>query len=160
MVATPISASTRYIPPGTRAYYWVPSIANKAAPSRAELDAGTDLTGEIAEVSGFQTTSESTDTPDLGSRFTSKIPGRITADDSSITLYASEDSQDVRQLLPRDTAGFVVQFPEGDVSGRTMDVFPVKVSSAPKETSIEDPGKVMVQFTVTSEPEENVTVPA
>jgi hypothetical protein len=160
MVATPIAASTRYIPPGTRAYYWVPTIANKAAPTRAELDAGTDLTGEVAEVSGFQTTSESTDTPDLGSRFTSKIPGRITADDSSITLYASENSQDVRQLLPRDTAGFVVQFPEGDVAGRTMDVFPVKVSSAPKETSIEDPGKVMVQFTVTSEPVENVTVPA
>ncbi|MCM1972331.1 hypothetical protein [Streptomyces sp. G1] len=160
MVATPISSSTRYIPPGTRAYYWVPSISNKAAPSRMELDAGTDLTGEIAEVSGFQTTSESTDTPDLGSRFTSKIPGRITADDSSITLYASEDSQDVRQLLPRDASGFVVQFPEGDVAGRTMDVFPVKVSSAPKETSIEDPGKIMVQFTVTSEPEENVTVPS
>jgi hypothetical protein len=160
MVATPIAASTRYIPPGTRAYYWVPTIANKAAPSRAELDAGTDLTGEVAEVSGFQTTSESTDTPDLGSRFTSKIPGRITADDSSITLYADEGSQDVRQLLPRDTAGFIVQFPEGDVTGRTMDVFPVKVSSAPKDTSIEDPGKVMVQFTVTSEPAENVTVPA
>ncbi|MEI5520658.1 hypothetical protein WB388_08590 [Streptomyces brasiliscabiei] len=160
MVATPISASTRYIPPGTRQYYFVPSIAAKSAPLRAELDAGTDLTGEVAEVSGFQTTSESTDTPDLGSRFTSKIPGRITADDSSITLYASEDSQDVRQLLPRDTAGFVVQFPEGDVAGRTMDVFPVKVSSAPKETSIEDPGKIMVQFTVTSEPAENLTVPA
>lgn len=160
MVATPISASTRYIPPGTRQYYFVPSIASKSAPLRAELDAGTDLTGEVAEVSGFQTTSESTDTPDLGSRFTSKIPGRITADDSSITLYASEDSQDVRQLLPRDTAGFVVQFPEGDVAGRTMDVFPVKVSSAPKETSIEDPGKIMVQFTVTSEPAENLTVPA
>ncbi|WAZ20165.1 hypothetical protein STRCI_001264 [Streptomyces cinnabarinus] len=160
MVATPISASTRYIPPGTRAYYWVPTIAVKAAPTRVELDAGTDLTGEVADVSGFQTTSESTDTPDLGSRFTSKIPGRITADDSSITLYASEDSQDVRQLLPRDTAGFIVQFPEGDVAARTMDVFPVKVSSAPKETSIEDPGKIMVQFTVTSEPVENVTVPA
>lgn len=160
MVATPISASTRYIPPGTRAYYWVPTIANKAAPTRAELDAGTDLTREIAEVSGFQTTSESADTPDLGSRFTSKIPGRITADDSSITLYASQNSQDVRQLLPRDSSGFIVQFPEGDVASRTMDVFPVKVSSAPKETSIEDPGKIMVQFTVTSEPKENITVPA
>ncbi|MFF0597924.1 phage tail tube protein [Streptomyces antibioticus] len=160
MAATPISASSRYIPPGTRQYYFVPSIATKAAPSRAELNAGTDLTGEIADVSGFQTTSESQETPDLGTRFTSKIPGRITADDSSITMYASEDSQDVRQLLPRDTTGFIVQFPEGDEAGKTMDVFPVKVASAPKMTDIEDPAKIEVQFTITSEPAEDVTVPA
>ncbi|MCQ9178950.1 hypothetical protein KMT30_07870 [Streptomyces sp. IBSBF 2953] len=160
MVATPISASSRYIPPGTRQYYFVPAIASLASPSRPELDAGTDLTGEVADVSGFQTTSESTDTPDLGSRFVPKIPGRISADDSSITMYASDDSQDVRQLLPRDTAGFIVQFPEGDIAGRTMDVFPVKVASAPKMTDIEDPAKIEVQFTITGEPEENVTVPA
>ncbi|MFJ4365062.1 hypothetical protein ACIP4S_13015 [Streptomyces chartreusis] len=160
MVATPISASSRYIPPGTRQYYFVASIANKNAPTRGELDAGTDLTGEVADVSGFQTTSESADTPDLGSRFTSKIPGRITADDSSITMYASEDSQDVRQLLPRDTPGFVVQFPEGDETGKTMDVFPVKVASAPKMTDIEDPAKIEVQFTITGEPAEDVAVPS
>lgn len=160
MVATPISASSRYIPPGTRQYYFVPTIASLASPTRVELDAGTDLTGEVADVSGFQTTSESTDTPDLGSRFVPKIPGRISADDSSITMYASDDSQDVRQLLPRDTAGYIVQFPEGDTAGKTMDVFPVKVASAPKLTDIEDPAKIEVQFTITAEPEENVTVPA
>ncbi|MFI6249049.1 hypothetical protein [Streptomyces sp. NPDC051016] len=160
MVATPISASSRYIPPGTRQYYFVPSIASISSPSRPELDAGTDLTGEIADVSGFQTTSESTDTPDLGTRFVPKIPGRISADDSSITMYASSDSDDVRQLLPRDTAGFIVQFPEGDVAGQTCDVFPVKVASAPKMTDIEEPAKIEVQFTITAEPAENVTVPA
>ncbi|MFK0173416.1 hypothetical protein ACIQU5_32000 [Streptomyces sp. NPDC090306] len=160
MVATPISASSRYIPPGVRQYYYVAAIANQASPTRSELDAGIDLTGEIAEVSGFTTTSESTETPDLGSRFTGKIPGRISADDSSITMYASDDSQDVRQLLPRDTDGFIVQFPEGDQAGHTMDVFPVKVASAPKATDIEDPGKIEVQFTITAEPSEDVTVPA
>jgi hypothetical protein len=160
MAATPISASSRYIPPGTRQYYYVPSIANAASPTRVELDAGTDLTGEVADVSGFQTSSDSTDTPDLKTRFTPKIPGRITADDSSITMYASSDSQDVRQLLPRDTDGFIVQFPEGDAEGLTCDVFPVKVAAAPKATDVEDPAKIEVQFTITAEPQENVTVPA
>ena len=28
MVATPISATSRYIPPGTTRYYWVAAIAN------------------------------------------------------------------------------------------------------------------------------------
>ncbi|SHI68434.1 phage tail tube protein [Streptomyces sp. 3214.6] len=159
MVATPIAATSRYIPPGTTHYYFVASIANKSAPTRPELDAGTDLTAEIAEVSGFSTTSEQTETPDLGSRFTGKIPGRITADDSSITMYMSSTSNDVRTLLPRDTAGFVVAFSEGDVAGRKMDVFPVKVSGQPKKRDIEDAATIEIQFTITSIPAENVTIP-
>ncbi|MGW0579636.1 phage tail tube protein [Streptomyces sp. NPDC002920] len=159
MVATPIAATSRYIPPGTTHYYWVASIANKNSPTRPELDAGTDLTAEIAEVSGFSTTSEQTETPDLGSRFTGKIPGRITADDSSITMYMSSTSSDVRTLLPRDTAGFVVAFSEGDVAGRKMDVFPVKVSGQPKKRDIEDAATIEIQFSITSIPAENVAVP-
>ena len=69
MVATPITATSRYIPPGTTRYYWVPTIANKAAPTRSELNAGSDLTAEISAVSGFATSSDQQDTPDLGSRF-------------------------------------------------------------------------------------------
>jgi len=160
MVATPIAATSRYIPPGTTHYYWVASISNYNSPTRAELNAGSDLTAEVSAVSGFATNSDQQDTPDLGSRFVSKIPGRITADDSSITMYASSDSQDVRQLLPRDTDGFIVQFPEGDTEGLTMDVFPVKVAAAPKATDVEDPAKIEVQFTITAEPQENIEVPA
>lgn len=160
MVATPITSSARYIPPGVRSYYFCPAIANKAAPTRPELDAGTDLTGEIAAVEGFMVSSDSVETPDLKSRFTSKIPGRITADDSSMNFYADSASDDVRTLLPRDTAGFVVSFPEGDVAGQTMDVFPVKVASAPKQTDIEAPAQIQVQYTITAEPAEDITVPA
>src|SRR4051812_50064985 len=117
MVATPITATSRYIPPGTTRYYWVATIANKNSPTRSELNAGSDLTAEIASVSGFATNSDQQDTPDLGSRFVSKIPGRITADDSSITLYMSSTSSDVRTLLPRDTAGVVWIFPQGGPAG-------------------------------------------
>lgn len=159
MVATPIAATSRYIPPGTTHYYYVASISNKNAPTRPELDAGVDLTSEIADVSGFSTTSEQKETPDLGSRFVSKIPGRISADDSSITMYMSSTSSDVRTLLPRDTAGFIVAFSEGDVAGRKMDVFPIKVSAQPKKRDIEDVATIEIQFSITSVPAENVTVP-
>lgn len=159
MVATPISASARYIPPGTTQYYWVTSIANKAAPTRPELDAGTDLSGEISAVAGFATTSNQVDTPDLKSRFTSKIPGLIDAGDSSITMYASSDSTDARQLMQRDDTGFIVIFGEGDVAGNLMDVYPVKVSSQAKQRGAADPSTIQFQFTITSEPAENVTVP-
>lgn len=163
MPATPLSATSRFIEPGVTQYYWVPTIlAATKIPTRIELNAGTDLTGEIAEdgVEGFQVTSETVDAPDLGTRFTSKVSGRITAEDSSLTFYRSDDSDDVRTLLPRDTEGFVVKFPEGDVATQTMDVFPVKVTAQPKPPGGSDPAKIMIQFAVTSEPVENEAVPA
>jgi hypothetical protein len=159
MVATPITATSRYIPPGTTRYYWVATIANKNSPTRSELNAGSDLTAEIASVSGFATNSDQQDTPDLGSRFVSKIPGRITADDSSITLYMSSTSSDVRTLLPRDTAGYICIFPEGDTAGLKYDVFPVKVTGQPKSRDVENPAQITIQFSVTSIPVENITVP-
>jgi len=164
MAATPLSATTRYFPVGVRQYYFVTSIASKTAPTRAELNAGTDLTGEIVSVTGFTTSSNPVDAPDLKSRFTGQVTGMITADASSMNIYLDEESVDVRSVLPRDTVGFVVQFPEGDdegVSGtKTMDVFPVKVSSASKDTTTTDPGQIVISFVITSEPAENILVPA
>lgn len=164
MAATPLSTVTRYFPVGLRQYYFVASIADKTAPTRDELDAGTDLTTEVTTVTGFSTATALVDAPDLKTRFTSQVSGMITADASSMNIYLDEDSVDVRTVLPRDTVGFIVQFPEGDdegVSGtKTMDVFPVTVSSATKETTTTDVGQVMISFAITSEPAENVLVPS
>ena len=160
MVATPITATTRYYPPGTRRVYYCAAIASKSAPTRSELDAGSDLTGEIASMTGFSTTSATVDVPDLGSRFTSQIPGAITAASSALEFYMSEDSQDVRELLPRDATGFIVIFWEGDTSGKKMDVFPVRVTTGAKDVTTTDPGKISIEFAITSEPAENVNVPS
>jgi hypothetical protein len=161
MPATPIAATTRYINPGTTKVYFCTTIANKTAPTRAELNAGTDLTREIREVEGFSTSSEQVESPDMDTRFTSVIPGRISADDSSLTFYADTTGSDARSLLPRDAAGFVVWLDGGDVAGRRMDVYPVRVSSQSKARSAEgsDPATVQISFAITSEPAENVVIP-
>lgn len=163
MAATALTPTARYIPPGVRQYYFVSTIEDKSSPTRTELDAGTDLTAEIAAVDGFTTSSDSVDAPDLASRFTSKVPGMITADDSSINIYNSTDTGDgtgdARTLMPRDTKGFIVQFPEGDTDGNLMNVFPVTVASASVQSGMEDPGQTAFTFTITSEPAANVTVP-
>ena len=161
MAATPITAASRYINPAVTKIYFCSTISNKAAPTRSELNAGTDLSREIQAIEGFLTTSEQVETPDLDTRFTGKIPGRISAEDSSITFYADQTGADARTLLPRDTTGFVVILDGGDVATRKMDVFPVKVSSVGKSRSVEgtDAATVQVQFAITSEPAENVTVP-
>jgi hypothetical protein len=159
MVATPLTPTTRYIPPGVTRYYWVASIANKNSPTRSELDAGTDLTSEIHALAGFSYSNSPVETPDLGSTFTSKIPGLNAADDSSLTFYMSKTGTDVRTLLTKGLAGFVVIFSEGDAPGNVMDVYPVSISGAPKQRSMADPSTIMVNFTITSIPVENIAVP-
>ncbi len=160
MAATPIAAASRFINPGVTKVYWVVSIANKSAPTRSELNAGTDLSGELADVNGWVVSSNQVDTPDMGSRFTSKIPGRITADDSSLSVYESQTTVDARSLMPRDTTGFVVWMDGGDVAGQKMDVFPVKVSSVAKSRSTgDDPGRLTFQYSITSQPAEDVAIP-
>ncbi len=168
MSATPIPATAghRYIPPGYRQYYWVDSIADKTAPTRSELDAGMDLTAEIGDLDGFTVSTDTVDAPDLGSRFTNQVPGMISADDSSLSLYLSkdDDGKDARTLLTRDMDGYVVQFPEGDVGGsqnpNLMNVFPATVTASSIQTSMDDPAMVQVSFTITAEPAQNVAVPS
>src|SRR5215813_6677622 len=159
MAAPPISPSSRYIPEGVTKYYFVTTIANYNSPTRAELNAGTDLSPEIAATGNWGIISGSIDAPDLATLFTAQIAGKVTVDGPTIDMYADSTSTDVRTLLPRGTVGYVVKFPEGDVTGRKMDVFQVKVLQQAKPTALTNPSLVQLGFAVTRIPAENVTVP-
>ncbi|MFJ1581555.1 hypothetical protein [Streptomyces sp. NPDC088182] len=159
-MATPINASVRYYRRGTTRVLWVPTIANKNSPTRIELDAGTALEGETGAMAGWQTTSEVFPTPALGSRFTPVVGGAITAAESSLTFWASKDGDDVRALLLREAVGFIVWMDEGDVPTQTMDVYPVTVTSQAKVRELDSAAQITAQFAITSEPAENVTIPA
>ena len=167
MAGTPLTPTSRYIPPGTRELLWVASggIANTSAPTRVELDAGIDLTAEVADYAGFAETSDFVETPDLGSRWISQIPGQIKPPSSTITFWASSSSDDIRSILPAGTKGYVVIFPEGDGPsnggpGTKMDIWPVTVGSESMEGKAADPAQRMVSFATTGQPALNVTIPA
>lgn len=161
MAATPITPATRFFRPGITKCYWVASISDISAPSRAELNAGADLSKDIADISGWMVSGAKIDTPDLNSRFVSNIPGLTQADESSITFYASDDGDDVRDLMPRDEDGFIVWLDGGDVAGRLMDVFPVRVLSVGKTRSMgAEAARLVIQYAITSEPAENVIIPS
>lgn len=157
-----IPKSTRFYTVGKTLVHFLPTIAAaNLVPTRAEITAGTNLTREIAEFEGWSTTSETIDTPDMVSRFVSRIAGAITAEDSSLTFYASTNSTDARGIFPRDTTGFIIWMDAGDVpSTGKMDVYPVQVASAPKVRSMDNATMIRVDFTVTQEPAENVAIPA
>ncbi|MGW1039326.1 phage tail tube protein [Streptomyces sp. NPDC002547] len=159
-MATPINPSVRYYRRGTTKVLWAPTIANKNSVTRAEINSSTALEGEAGAMAGWQTTSATTPTPALGSRFTPVVGGEITAADSSLTFWASKDAQDVRTLLQREDRGYIIWMDEGDVPGQTMDVYPVSVTSQAKIRELDQAAQIMAQFAITSEPAENVEIPA
>jgi hypothetical protein len=160
MPATPITPAIRYYRAGVTRVYFCSTIANKSAPTRAELNAGTDLSGDVAAINGWEPTSNFENAPDLLSTFVSKVASSVEVGDSSLGMYASSNSVDARGLFPRGTTGFVVMLDEGDANPKKMDVFPVTVASAPKQRDIGAVAQIVVSFAITSAPAENVTIPA
>lgn len=160
MAAPDITASTRYTRPEVSDTYWVLTIANIASPTRAELNAGTNLANEIASIEGFTVESALLDAPDQGRKFVGQVSHRVTAATSSLSCYASSNSIDVRGLIHRDDVGYLVFLDEGDVAGRKMDVFPVKCSSVSKPRDNEAVPIITVAFAITSTPQVDVTIPA
>lgn len=163
-MATPsITRSTRYTSAGVTKVYYLPTVAaTNLTPTRPEMNAGTDLSLEVADWAGWTVTSNKIETPDLGSLFTGQIPGKTTAADSSITFYASKDGNDVRGLLPRNTSGYVMFCDGGDIAANKAAVYPVTVMSNAFERAVKgtEADKIMVQFSITHQPSEGVTVPA
>lgn len=162
MVATAIDPAVRFANLGNNTYYWIDTIADKSAPTRTELDAGTDLTGDVFDAAGWSTSSDNIEAPDIKGDFTVQLPGRPTAEDSSLSMYISSDStkDDVRTVLSEGDKGFVVRFPSGDTEGAKMDIFPVTVKSLPKDPSPDNPASVTVNFSISGKPEMDVDVPA
>lgn len=160
MAALP--ATERFFAPEISKAYFLPAIAAATMiPTRAEIDAGTDLTDEIADLSGWAVSSGMINTPDLGHRFISQIGGRTSVEASTITFYASQDGNDVREVLPRGTTGFIVFADQGDAVGLPADVFPVQVTSLGKVRSTGDQAfQLTVSFAIRKPPAEDIALPA
>jgi hypothetical protein len=97
----------------------------------------------------------------MANRFTSKIPGAITAEDSSLTMYASKTGADARTVMPQDAVGNIVLLFGGDTAGNKMDVWPVTVASVSKQISVQggDADTLQISFSPTNVPAQNVTIP-
>ena len=162
MAPTALNTTTRYFDPGTTKCYYLPTVAAAdLVPTRIEMDAGTDLSGEIADLDGWATEGDEIETPDMGTTFNAKIPGRTNADDCSLTFHADETGDDVRTLLPRGTKGFIMWCDGGDTAGNIGAVFKIRVRSCSVKRSVgDDNARVEVMFSVTAVPNENVTIPA
>lgn len=162
MVATPLGVTDRYVAPETTKTYWLDTAANYLLPTREELDAGIDLTAEVSTATGWELAADNVAVPDGGTLFTAQVPGRINPGDAAISMYASRDTNDVRDLIARGDEGIVVQLHGGDVPGQKMDVWPVRVRSvsAPIDYAASAAAMINYLFAIRRPPAENVIIPA
>lgn len=149
-----LAASNRFISAGVTKWYWLPSIAaTNLTPLRAEITAGTDVTGEVADFSGWTLQASSVAVPDQGSRFTGSVPGRTSVADSTITFYADKEGDDVRDEFTLDESGYLVIADGGDVTGYKAEVFPCRVMSVGAVRSVGDAAfQVTIGFAITATP--------
>jgi mRNA-degrading endonuclease toxin of MazEF toxin-antitoxin module len=160
MPATPLNPAERFSALGSLEVVFVPVIAAaNGIPTRAEIDAGTDLTTEIAEWGGFLVQSETIDVPDL-TRYTGTIPGRITVEPGTLSIYADRGADDARNTLQRDKTGYILLMDNGDTPTELMDVWPVQVSSLAKARSMDAATLLQAAFSHPRLPVEDVAIPA
>lgn len=161
MAPTPLTASTRYIAPEVSKFYFIPTIADITAPTRLEIDAGTDLTGETADIGDWTVAADRVAVPDLGSKKTGRISGRVNPSDARSAFYASSDTADVRDLLARGDTGYTMICDGGDVAGQKGRVFQVEVSAVTPTVGVAgtEGERVMVDWSI-NDWDEEVTIPA
>lgn len=160
MTAPPLSPTDRFVDPGSSRIYWVTPIAVPAAPTRSELDAGIDVTGEVAEIQGFALVSETNSTQAFGQVFATEKPGGLKGTGQPrMVLYADEGGHDIRRVWSRNDTGHVVLLHGGDIAGHLMDVWPATIAAISKTFSTVDAAFVAVQFTIHDDPVTDVEVP-
>lgn len=143
----------RFFRRGVSKVYFLPAVANKAAPTAPEIAAGTDLTGSVADIGGFTYTNSPIDTPDMASTYTTTIPGEDTTDTPSLTFYDDNASTAIRTALAKGVTGYLLRVPYGTGTGKRGEVWPVTSTGVNDEWSAgNDPARFQAQFAVTAVP--------
>lgn len=158
---TKLPATERFFAPEISKVYLALALVNPASLTRSEITASTDVTDEIADLSGWNVSSGMISVPDLGSRFTKQIGGRTSVDASSITFYGDLGGDDIRKVLARGDRAHLIFCDQGDAAGLPADVYPVQVTTVGKLRSVGDEAfRLTVGFAITGVPFEDVVLPA
>lgn len=151
----------RFFRRGVSEAVFAPAVASLAAPTTAEITAGTDLSASIADLAGFMLENAPIATPDLSSTFDSQIDGPDTTSDSSLTFYDDDTATTIRDALAKGTDGFLILMPYGNTVGKRAEVWPVRSTGVNDEWDMgATAARFKVGFAVTSVPEQDGAITA
>lgn len=157
--------TNRYSRKGKAALKFAATLTDATAPysaTRAEITGATDILAQMAEIGGMQYSNEPIDTPDMASSFDTQIPGADTTDPPTFTFYDTDEAAPaIRAALAKGTTGYILAFPQGDIAGRRMEIWPVQSTGVNDEwTAGNEPARYVATTVVTAPPTQNATVPA
>lgn len=158
----------RFFDRKTSKIVFMPSVASKTAPTRAEINAGTVLatpgsaaTESISDVGGWISRNNPIAATDLNSDFDKQEPGTFSADASSLTFYADLTGTSIRSTQAEGTVGYMGLMWAGDVAGRRMQVWPVRVAADNDLPSLgNELHRFEIQYAPFDAPAKNVVIPA
>lgn len=154
---------------GRTKVWYVPTISNQAAPTVAELNAGTALECAMTPdgLIGFEPDTSEIDNSSLCSNFTTKQAGRAEFSGTMLRFMKSHASTDtIYNLLLRDLTGYIA-IRRGPLSTdawaatNKVEVYPIETGEtknlAPESNGLQ---KYEIPFTVTASPSIRGTVAA
>jgi hypothetical protein len=157
---------SRFFRRGTTKTYWVPTLGSLTAPSAAQVNAGVNMTQQVADISGFEFANSPIPTPDLSTTFTTTIPGEDTAQEPQLVFYEDNVANTLQTTLAKGTTGHVVIFYKGTAgaspaTGDKAEVW-ATISTGPyREYSMgNDPARWGARFTPTAPPSFDATLVA
>lgn len=152
---------------GTTRVYVAPSVSNIAAPTVAELNAGTQLDTIMTPdgLIGFEPETADVDNSALSSTFDTKLPGRASFSNTGVRIKKQSATADtVYNLLVRNYAAYIV-IRRGTATttawtiGDKVEVYPItcgEVANQPPEgNSVQ---RYMVPMKITAQPNLRATV--
>lgn len=159
---------TRYVFEGIGEVWLVPTISSSGAPTATELNAGTDLTGQMIGDLVLPFEGTPADAADMSSNFNKQVAGDVGGTPGTFTIHKEQllAADTVYTALPRGTTGYLCVNQRALQSGGTwqtgdaVDIWPIEVQS---RTIIYGRGgtqKAAIVVTITDTPTEDFVVVA
>ncbi len=159
---------TRYVFEGTGEVWLVPTIASAGAPTAAELNGGTDLTGQMIGDLNLPFDAGTADAADMSSRFNKQATGDYGGEAGSFTIHKEKLLADdtVFTALAKDTVGYLCVNQRGLATTSTwavadeVDVWPIEIASRTVIYGRNQTQRAAISVSITDDPTEGFVVVA
>jgi len=159
---------TRYVFEGTGEVHLVPTIAVAGAPTAAELNAGTDLTGQMVGDLVLPFDGSSADSADMSSKFNKTAPGDFGGAPGTFTIHKEQllAADTVFTALARDTVGYLAVSQRALATGGTWavadeaDIWPIIIMSREVIYGRNNTQRAVITVAITDVPTEGFVVAA
>ncbi len=144
----------RYRLPTKLAAYWLTStVSSQAAPTQAEIGAGTDLIGSssgeaVGELTGWAAQPSVVDAPDFTTNVVGNVAGDVTLPQSGMAFYSDDADTTIYDALAPNAVGEVILGYEGSAETKESQVFPARILSRERRADRGAAAMFDVAFTI------------